>query len=263
MRRAISAALALSHELRCVPRITIGFASRARLCADLVALRAARLVGRPLSNALRVMILADGHQLTYRVNRGDLQSLREVWMDEVYRPPISIPTRVIVDLGANIGLTTRWMHHHLGAEHLVTVEASDANAEILERNVPAGTRVIRAAVGPSDGIARFAAEEASNLGRVDDHGQQVRQVRMETVFEHLPNGRRVDLLKLDIEGGEEALLTGGDLTWLERVDAIIAEFHPEVVDYPGLVQVLVDHGFDYVPAGSAWEGSMDAFVRRS
>jgi hypothetical protein len=112
-------------------------------------------------------------------------------------------------------------------------------------------------------MARFAADAASNLGRVAEDGQPVRQVSMETVLELIPEGHRVHLLKLDIEGGEQALLTGGDLAWLERVDAIIAEFHPEVVDYPGLVHVLVGLGFDYVPAGSAWAGSVDAFIRRS
>lgn len=184
-------------------------------------------------------------------------------MDEVYRPPFPIRPEIIVDLGANIGLTTRWMHHRLGARHLVTVEAAHDNVQLLEHNVPDGTHVVCAAVGPSNGTTRFAADAASNLGRVTEDGQRVRQVDMETVLELLPQGGRVDLLKLDIEGGEQALLTGPDLTWLERVDAVIAEFHPELVDYPGLVELLIGRGFDYVPAGSAWAGSMDAFVRRS
>jgi FkbM family methyltransferase len=253
---------ALLRDLRGAWRITVGLASHLRLATDFVALRVARLLGRPLSDALRVIVLSDGDRLTYRLNAGDLQSLREVWMDETYRPPFSIRPDVVVDLGANIGLTTRWMRYRLGARRSVTVEASPTNGDLLARNVPAGTQVVRAAVGPRDGSARFAADPASNLGRVADGGQPVWQVSMETVLEHLPEGARVGLLKLDIEGGEQGLLTGGDLTWLERVDSIIAEFHPEVVDYPGLVQVLVGQGFEYVPAGRAWAGSMDAFIRR-
>ncbi len=42
----------------------------------------------------------------------------------------------------------------------------------------------------------------------------------------------IDLLKMDIEGGEQALLTG-DTAWLSSVNAIVAEFHPSVVDYAG------------------------------
>jgi hypothetical protein len=70
----------------------------------------------------------------------------------------------------------------------------------------------------------------------------------------------VDLLKIDIEGGEQALFDG-DIDWLSRVRAIIVEFHPDVVDYDGLVRRLVEQGFRYVRAGTAWPGSMDVFVR--
>jgi len=48
---------------------------------------------------------------------------------------------------------------------------------------------------------------------------------------------------------------------LERVGAIIIEFHPMQVDYPRLVERLERAGFRYVPSESVWEGSMDAFVR--
>ncbi len=53
-------------------------------------------------------------------------------------------------------------------------------------------------------------------------------------------------MKMDIEGGEQALLTG-PLEWLNRTKAIIAEFHPDIVDYPLLTGLLERQGFKYVP----------------
>ena len=144
---------------------------------------------------------------------------------------------------------------------MITVEASAANNTLLEFNLASGTYVFRAAAGPSDGVAFFAGDDASNLGRVAAAGDEIAQISMGTALAVLPAGTRVDLLKLDIEGGEQLLLTTGDLRWLDRVDAIIAELHPDVVDYAGLIQVLVDRGFTYVPAGAAWRRSMDAFFR--
>ena len=82
---------------------------------------------------------------------------------------------------------------------------------------------------------------------------------MNRLVASLPN-QHIDLLKIDIEGGEQALLTS-NTEWLAAVDAIVAEFHPNVVDYAGLIERLVANGFRYVPAGSVWSGSMDAFVR--
>jgi hypothetical protein len=67
-------------------------------------------------------------------------------------------------------------------------------------------------------------------------------------------------VKLDIEGGEEALLTG-DRSWLRRVRCLMAEFHPDVVDYPALVKLVESEGFRYIPAGSVFPMSADTFVR--
>lgn len=244
-------------------RVTRGARSRTRLCADFIALRVVRLARIHPSNNVRKITLADGAPLYYRLNRGDLQSLREVWIDEIYRPPMPIRPDVVVDLGANIGLTTRWLYHRFGSKHLIAVEASAANNALLRCNVPQHTEVLSAAVGPTDGTALFSAAHASNLGRVADVGDAIPQISLASVLALLPTNRRVDLLKLDIEGGEQALLTSGDLGWIDRVDAIIAEFHPEVVDYVGLVNGLAAKGFTYVAAGAAWPGSMDAFYRSS
>ena len=70
----------------------------------------------------------------------------------------------------------------------------------------------------------------------------------------------VDLLKLDIEGGEQDLLSC-NLEWLKRVDAIIAEFHPGQVDYSGLTTKLQEEGFRYIPANSVFPDNMDSFIR--
>lgn len=136
-----------------------------RLALDIVLYRVLRVIRLPNENRPRTIRLRSGERLTYRLNRGDIQSIREVFFGEVYRLPFSLQPRVVVDL-----------------------------------------------------------------------------------------------LKIDIEGGEQALLDS-DLAWLSRIGAIIAEFHPDVVDYESLVQRLVDHGFVYVPAGAAWPNQMDAFIR--
>ena len=83
-------------------------------------------------------------------------------------------------------------------------------------------------------------------------------VSMSTLLRRIPEGTNIDLMKMDIEGGEQELLTG-DVAWLVRVRSIIAEFHPEVVDYPGLIKRLERAGFRYL--SPALTGRMDSFVR--
>ena len=86
---------------------------------------------------------------------------------------------------------------------------------------------------------------------------------METVLGKLPAGAEADLVKMDIEGGEGPLLRE-NLGWLGRVRSIIAEFHPELIDYPAAIRTIEGQGFRYFPPHSAPDfESMDAFIRAS
>ena len=66
----------------------------------------------------------------------------------------------------------------------------------------------------------------------------------------------------DIEGGE-GLLLRENLAWLGRVRSVIAECHPEVIDYPAAIRSIESQGFRYIPAHSVGPDSMDAFLRVS
>jgi len=201
--------------------------------------------------------MRDGTWLTYRLNRGDIQAIREIWLDEVYMPPPeATPVRQVVDLGANIGFTSLYLFGRLHAPYIVAVEPDPANVSILRRNldqnrVPA--IVIDAAVGPFDGHASFRRDRASNLGQLDAEGDmRVRVMSMASVVDYLPNPAAKTLLKLDIEGGEEQLFTG-DLSWLHRFDCLLAEFHPDRADLERITRLIDTSGLRSRPGGGRGE----------
>lgn len=251
--REIKGAILLCGDLR----------SQFRLCSDVVLFRALRVTRLPAENNLRKIRLRRGDQISYRLNRGDIQSIREVLMDNAYRLPFPHhQIDLVVDLGANIGLTSLFYYWNLHPSSIIAVEPDPSNAQLVRENLaglPAA--IFQAAAGPHDGTARFAQNRASNLGALssDPSGVQVRVMSMESILAEVPHGTNI-LVKLDIEGGEEKLLHGST-DWLSKVNCLIVEFHPERVDYPGLVRTLEDAGFRYIPAGSSWPGSMDAFQR--
>jgi len=223
-------------------------------------------------NQSREIRLKDGTRLVYRFNRGDLQSLREVWMDEVYRLPFNLQPRIVVDLGANIGMSSVWFHRKFQCERIVAVEPDEGNAQITAKNFARNSipgEILQAAVGPADGSIQFQHSTDSNMGHVkleqdcvtdSSNISKVRMVSMATVLGHLQDARRIDVLKVDIEGGEGALFDG-DLRWLERVDSIIIELHADVTDTERVTQNIVSSGFRYLPAGSVFPNSMSAYVR--
>lgn len=212
----------------------------------------------------RTIKLRGGASISYRCNRGDIQGIREVFLDETYRLPDWCRPRTVIDLGANIGLTSLWYAGRYPLDHVIAVEPVPRNAALLRSNLlvnRVASTVVEAAVGPRGGRASFTLARESNRGQLAEGGDlEVRVVTMPELIDVL--GARVNLLKMDIEGGEQDLLTQGDLGWIDEIDAIIAEFHPTLVDYPQLTETLVNKGFRYYPAQSLWFGSMDLFVRQ-
>jgi len=261
--RPIRTVLAIVQEIKAAISLCGDARSCLRLSADVILFRALRVMHLPTENHPRRIRLRSGRLITYRLNRGDIQSIREVLMDEVYRLPFpSQQPDVLVDLGANIGLTSLFYHRTLQARSIIAVEPDPSNAQLVRENLSGLPAVVfQAAVGPHDGTARFAQNRASNLGTLSSHPSdiEVSVMSMDSVLKSVPEGANI-LVKLDIEGGEEELLQA-NTEWLSRVDGLIVEFHPDRVDYPGLIRVLQAAGFDYFPAGSRWPGSMDAFQR--
>ncbi|MBV9357984.1 MAG: hypothetical protein JO023_20935, partial [Chloroflexi bacterium] len=84
-------------------------------------------------------------------------------------------------------------------------------------------------------------------------------VRATTIPDLVSPSEAIRLVKMDIEGGEGPLLAE-QADWLDDVLALVAEFHPDVVDYPGLVASLEQRGFTFFPGGSVFPFSADAFL---
>jgi FkbM family methyltransferase len=249
----------IAREVAGASRIAADLRSFARLALDAILYRLLRFL--PPTNRRRHVRLRGGVRITYRLNRGDFQGVREVWMQEAYRLPRNPGTvHSVVDLGANIGLASVYLARHHGARRVLAVEPVHENAQLaalnLRQNGVSG-EVLEAAVATYEGTAPFIAAEASNVGHLGPGGNEVQTVTMESVLGRLAG--LADVVKLDIEGAEEDLLKDGG--WLQRVRVLVAEFHPDRVDYPGLVRLVCEKGFEYVPAGSVYRHSADTFYR--
>lgn len=232
---------------------------------DVLAYRRMRLGRISSYNDRRCIVTRGGTVIHYRRNRGDIQGIREVWLDRVYSVPFGRRPQVIVDLGANIGLTSLFFCEKYSPQRVVMVEPDPANAAVLSANCAqckAQVEVIVAAIGHQDGIAYFEDSEESNLGRVSETGRPVRCISMPSLMRACGLAR-IDLLKIDIEGGEGQLLSLEN-DWLECVGSIMIEFHPQVVDEPTLIALLQRKGFRYFTAREvAHHGGVAAFFCRA
>jgi FkbM family methyltransferase len=187
---------------------------------------------------ISVEIKGQNSPLFLRLGSTDFWVLEEVFSNEEYA---AVPAGVvangglIVDLGANIGISVRyWLARWPGA-NVIAVEPEPSNAQLLRMNLSAVPsqkrqwRVLEACVG---GVARM--ERLINDGgewgcrlspdRYSAVGPEVGVMTMEEVLADLPDQQMIDVLKCDIEGAEMELFENCR-RWIGRVRCIAVEVH--------------------------------------
>jgi FkbM family methyltransferase len=260
--RFIAVFKSLLSDWRGSARLAADVQSRLRLSTDFALSRLVGILPKSQLNRTRQVRLCGDIRIRYRLNRGDLQSIREIWFEEAYRLPFEDPSGVLLDLGANIGMTSLWLAKRYPFTQVVAVEPDPNNAILACQNLELNginAQLIEAAVGPKEGEARFEFSQFSNLGRLSEDGTLVPMISVDTIINEFAV-RRFGLVKIDIEGGEQALFDG-PREWLASADAIIIEFHPERVDYPRLTKLVGSQGFKYISASSVFPDNMDCFTR--
>jgi len=202
----------------------------------------------PGANAVCRLETREGDVLFYRRNRGDIQGIREIYIDEIYRLPDGAAPTSLVDFGANIGIATVWLSRRYHLTHSLSVEPVPANFSLLQRNLKANQltgSTLNGAIGATNGTVMFDGALETNLGRM---GQGSLEVTVHAVGEVTQNlGFAPSLLKVDIEGAEEDLFLGTSAEWATAFELIVMEVHPEHVDPLTLERTIVDQGFRYFP----------------
>jgi FkbM family methyltransferase len=131
--------------------------------------------------------------------------LMEIYIEETYRG-CDLPAARIVDLGSNIGMSILWFKSLWPESTILGVEASPEIFEHLKRNVQglSGVTVVNCAVSDREGQIMFYSTPGSLMGSANS----LRGGRSGAMVETKPMSKfidgPVDLLKVDIEGGEMA-----------------------------------------------------------
>jgi FkbM family methyltransferase len=145
----------------------------------------------------------------------DWRSVPEIYEPEVWHSLMAEVTAgdVVADVGVYVGLYSVALAQHVGPEgRVVAFEPDPSNCETARQHVllnGVGDRVefVQAAVGAKAGRVAFGG--GADTGHVlastsDDHARTVACVTLDDAFAQ----RRLDILKVDVEGYEEMVLQG-------------------------------------------------------
>ena len=189
-----------------------------------------------------------GPAVTLRSHTTDISVINELLLGGSYEPlPADRTVKTVIDLGANVGLSHRWLRQRYPEARFVLVEPDAGNLEILRANVSAvdpSAIIHEACIG---GRARrvemvtTSGEWGFRMSEVDDGEISVMTMEdllMDAEFE------RVGVLKCDIEGAEAEVFADCS-SWISRVDAMSVECHNDMMRSDQLLDALSENGASF------------------
>lgn len=152
---------------------------------------------------------------------------------------------LIFDLGANVGIFSRYCRKLFPSARIIAVEPNEWNCEEFRKDMPKNTRLIQAAIGTGSAIYHVNNQYANSTGhcylsvglgykteQIEEcikNGEMeiahVKSIRLSDLKTYWMEGDKV-IVKMDIEGAENSVFSDAEsLDFLKRVDYITAEVH--------------------------------------
>lgn len=169
----------------------------------------------------------NGNEIHFRNGSELLHSLREIFMNEIYKIQFDKPDPYIVDCGANIGLSVLYQLFRYPKARIIAFEPDKGTFGLLQQNVNQqnfpGVKLLNEAVWKEDTILKFAEEGTlgSKISNESKEGKisEVKAARLKNLL-----AEKIDLLKLDIEGAEYEVIKDCDES-LSMAENLFIEFH--------------------------------------
>jgi len=205
---------------------------------------------RPITVDVNLRTL--GPSVRLRSHTTDISVLKEILVGDSYTPlPADRNVKSVVDLGANIGLSFRWLRTRYPGAQFVCVEPDPGNLEILRANVRAvdpSASIHAACVGGHEREVHLVSGDGEWGFRMTDdpsaagahHTAGIPVTTMEAILGDAGIDR-VGVLKCDIEGAE-AEVFADCRSWIGRVDAMSVECHSDTMTTDALLSAVAQNG---------------------
>lgn len=201
--------------------------ARADDLGRIIGMTPAEVVEKLCFKGPEVTIEVQGMPIQVRPGTADVFPVDDTFGAGYHRSPWNLPERpVIVDLGANIGLTVLDYGLTYPEPTIVGVELDEHNARLARLNTAhvASARIIHGGVAATEGIVTYDTAD-TNAYVISQAGDRTAPaITVAGLLKQLGGGD-IDLLKMDIEGAEREVLADG-AAWASSVRHILVETHP-------------------------------------
>ncbi len=191
------------------------------------------LRGQPVTR----LAVRDGPVIHSRPEDPALFVFREIFVCSIYdSPEFYQPAKnhVVVDLGANIGIFALRCHHRAPGIRVFAVEPDHGTYVTLRDNVERNSlestiHTYNIAVSDSDEPLYLDRPTTTSGERTFGHSKRGEPVRAMTLDQFFNDAgiEHCDLLKIDTEGAEIAIVEGASRDVWPKVDRLAIEYHNE------------------------------------
>ena len=171
---------------------------------------------------------------TLRLNTSDVATCDHVLVDKEYQFDPSKPPKVIVDAGANIGLSSIYFANRFPQARIIAIEPEMTNFALLKRNIGGYPKILATHIAlwnenteldiVDPGYGKWGFRTRSNT--TGDSTKACGKVRALTVDRIMDEHGFdfIDILKMDIEGAEKEVFEDAS-KWITKVGVLIIELH--------------------------------------
>ena len=191
-----------------------------------------------LIDSVSVKIPSEEISVQLRTGTSDMAVYNQVFVEREYEfPHLPEEAKTIIDLGANIGLTSLFFALKYRDANILSVEPDSDNFGRLIRNIGHfrdRVKPLKGAAWSRDGNLRLVKQDANEASldswgvrvspEIDDKSFDVQCFSIPTLIGHI-DGDSIDILKIDIEGSEKEIFTHSPEKWIGKIKMIVVETH--------------------------------------
>ena len=163
----------------------------------------------------------------------------EYCVAERYLNYIDISNPVVVDAGANIGLFSLLIKREFPEASIYAIEPERDNYRMLCSNCidtcqRGGILTLCRGLWSKDAYLKVIPRESGEWGYIvhevdKEDTDAIQAISIKSLI--LQNNlKKIDLLKMDIEGSEYEIFKSDDLEWLDICDAVVIETHDNIIN---------------------------------
>jgi FkbM family methyltransferase len=171
------------------------------------------------------------YPILLRNGTSDILTFRQVFFDEEYQMENIDEPHVIIDCGANIGLSTVYFKNKYPNSTIIAIEPEYNNFELLVNNTIKYNDIhcIEGGIWNKSTNLEIRDIGLGNWGFIIEESELVTKnsISAFTIDDIITKFKieKIDILKIDIEGSEKELFSSNFERWLPKTRVIIIELH--------------------------------------